>query len=212
MKNIFSPIIDISWPISQNMTSYKNNKPITLTTFKDFPHDVARDSNLVLNSHTGTHVDAPSHFLEDGPSIENFTLDQFIGPCQVLDLSHKTDCITAHDLEDTNIQPEFIILLKTKNSLQSATATFNANFIYLERSGAHYLIDKKIKAVGFDYLGIERNQSDYKTHKALLKLNIPIIEGLRLEHVSTGNYFFIFLPLKINGLEAAPGRAILLQN
>lgn len=211
MKILFSNIIDISWPITQDMTSYKDNKPAVLTTFKDFPHDLARDSNLMLNSHTGTHVDAPSHFLEEGPSVETFSLKQFIGQCQVLDLTHKTDCITAQDLENTTIQPESIIIFKTKNSLKSPTAPFNANFIYLERSGAQYLIDKKIKAVGIDYLGIERNQPDYKTHKTLLQLNVPVIEGLRLEHVSAGKYFFIFLPLKINGLEAAPGRAILLN-
>lgn len=210
MKNLFSKIIDISWPITSDITSYKDAKPATLTTFKNFPQDIARDSNLMLNSHTGTHVDAPAHFLEKGPSIESFMLDQFIGPCKVLNFTHKLDCITAHDLEAADIQAESIVLFKTKNSFCKPTEPFNESFIYLERSGAQYLVDKKIKAVGIDYLGIERNQSDYKTHKTLLQTNIPIIEGLRLEHVATGLYFFIFLPLHLNGTEAAPGRAILL--
>jgi len=212
MKNQFSKIIDISWPISHEMTSYKDNKPATLTMFKNFPQDSARDSNFTINSHTGTHVDAPSHFLQDGPSIENFTLNQFIGPCQVIDLTDKIDCITAQDLEAATIETGSIILFKTKNSFKKTTDAFEINFIYLEKMGAQYLADKKIKAVGIDYLGIERNQSDYKTHKTLLQQNIPIIEGLRLEAVAAGNYFFVFLPLKIQGLEAAPGRAILIQN
>jgi arylformamidase len=203
-------IIDISWPISERMTEYKNKGSVRFSWVKTFEKDGARESCIALNTHSGTHVDAPAHFLPTEAMIESFKLSQMCGPCRVLDLTHVNDSITQADLESHDIKHNEIILLRTKNSALEPDAPFNPNFIYLEKQAAHYLAEKKIKAVGIDYLGIERGQPEHETHTALLDSNCPVIEGLRLEHVAAGAYTLVCLPLNIIGLEAAPARAVLL--
>ncbi len=103
-----------------------------------------------------------------------------------------------------------IVLFKTKNSLLECDALFNPVFIFLAPDAAQLLVEKQVKAVGIDYLGIERGQPDHATHVTLLAKNIPIIEGLRLKDIKAGSYFLCCLPLAIQGLEAAPARAVLL--
>ena len=202
-------ILDISWPITPSTTQYKNRNEIHIEQTKRFEVDGVRASVVTLGCHVGTHVDAPSHFLKDGKSIEHYQLEQLIGPCVVLDLTHVKEAITVQDLEHHEIQANLIVLLKTKNSFLTHDAAYDPNFVYLEKSGAQFLVEKKIKAVGIDYLGIERNQSQHETHSALLGANIPIIEGLRLAQVLPGSYFFCCLPLAIHEAEAAPARAVL---
>lgn len=203
-------MIDISWPITANVTSYKDNKGIGIVELKSFKEDGVRDTNLIINTHTGTHVDAPSHFLADEEHIESIPLQKLSGACQVIDLTHIDNAITKEHLEEKEIKEESIILLKTKNSSLPSTGSFHTDFIYLEKSGAEYLVQQKIKAVGIDYLGIERNQPDHETHTQLLEAGIPIIEGLRLAKADAKNYTLLFLPLALHGVEASPGRAILL--
>lgn len=210
MKNP-QTIIDISWPITPDMTSYKNNKPVNFTHEKNFADHQVCDSKITLNSHTGTHIDAPSHFLANGVTIETISLQSLVGPCRVLDLTHVENKITNQDLKTFDIQADEIILLKTKNSLLENTAPFDTKFVYLDKTGAQFLADKKIKTVGIDYLGIEREQPDHETHCILFEQRITIIEGLRLmETIGGESYILYCLPLAVNGLEAAPARAILI--
>lgn len=203
-------IIDISWPISPAMTSYKNSKPTVFTPLKSFEVDGVRDSNFTCNTHTGTHVDAPSHFIKNGNSIDQIPLDRLIGAATVIDVSNVDGPITALVLQREIIHAGEIILLKTKNSALSPSAPFNFDFVFLASSAAAWLAQHGVKAVGIDYLGIERNDPTHATHTILLEKNIPIIEGLRLEHVTPGRYQFYCLPLAIIGLEASPARAILI--
>ncbi len=203
-------IIDISWPITKNMTTYKDNKPITIAHDKNFEAHNVRDTTITLNAHTGTHIDAPSHFLKDGRPVDMVGLrDYLIGPCRVLDLTHVIEYITAQDLEKFHIKKNEIILLKTQNSQLEPTELFKHDFIYLEKSGAEFLAEKDINTVGIDYLGIEANQPDHDTHKFFFEKNITIIEGLRLHNINEGNYFLCCLPLAFQNIEAAPARAVL---
>ena len=203
-------IYDISWPISQGITEYKNKGTIQLAEAKRFDTDGVRDSIITLGTHTGTHVDAPSHFLRDGKTIDMISLDRVMGRARVIDFMMVVDAISADDLERHDIQEGDIILLRTANSAQNVTDSFKGNFIYLDPSAAQYLAQKKIKAVAIDYLGIERGDPEHTTHITLMKADIAIIEGVRLSHVPAGDYFMICLPLAIIGLEAAPARAILM--
>ena len=203
-------IIDISWPISNDITTYKNRKFVSITPIRKFETDTVRESTITLWSHTGTHVDAPAHFLADGATIDAIDLNSIIGDCYVLDLTTITNTITINDLKQHEIIPGDIVLLKTKNSLWPVSAQDNTNFVYLNASAAAYLVTLGVKAVGTDYLGIERGQPNHETHKTLLGANIMIIEGLRLEHVTPGRYMFCCLPLAIRGGDAAPARAVLL--
>jgi arylformamidase len=210
-------IIDISWPITTTMTTYKNRGDVVLKHTKTWEADQARESAICLASHTGTHVDAPAHFIEYGKTIDACDLSQLCGPCIVLDLMHSKENISASDIEialqpyrdDKILSTCFRILFKTRNSLLEPTVLFDQNFVYLTAPGAEYCAQIGAAAVGIDYLGIERNQPAHETHILLLSHNILIIEGLRLGHVQPGIYMLFCLPLLIVGGDAAPARAVL---
>ncbi len=206
-------IIDISWPISEATTGYKDRHIVKLQEIKSFAKDGVRESKIQMSAHTGTHVDAPSHFLRDGKTIDQIPLDRVIGRCKVLDLTNVAEHITRDRLaeHDNDIAENDIVLLKTSNSSISPTDKFNPHFVYLQDSGAVYLTEKKIKAVGIDYLGLEHSQPDHISHTTLMHANISIFEGLRLKHVDPGIYLLVCLPLNIIGMEAAPARAVLLS-
>jgi arylformamidase len=205
-------IIDISWPLTKDSTSYKNRSFFNIFPIKMFNPDHVRETKITLSSHTGTHVDAPSHFIEDGRTIDQQPLSNLIGKAKVLDLTNVSSSIKATDLQKHQFKKDQIILIKTKNSLHNEDDVFDKQFIYLTPSAAKYLKQKKIKAVGFDYLGIERDDNMHSTHKILLYANIPIIEGLRLNLTKQKEYYFVCLPLAFPELDAAPARAILIEN
>lgn len=191
------------------MTTYKDRRVVAFNYTKTFEKDHARESVITLGSHSGTHVDAPSHFIADGAAMQAVPLESTCGPCTVLDCTQVSEAITENDLQDHNIQEGSIILLKTRNSSFPVEAPFHYDFVYLAASGAAYLASKKIKAIGIDYLGIERQQPHHDTHEAFMRAGITIIEGLRLAQVKPGAYMLWCLPLRVQGLEAAPARAIL---
>jgi arylformamidase len=207
-------IIDISWPLSEATTGYKDRKILKFKPTKEFDRDGVRETEMTLSSHSGTHVDAPSHFLRDGKTIDEIKLDRLVGVCEVLDLTDKVERITRDVLEDKadKIREDTIILFKTKNSLTAPEDKFTPHFTYLENSGALYLKERKVKAVGIDYLGIEHSQEGHLTHKICMENNIVIIEGLRLQPVKAGTYFFCCLPLLAIGLDGAPARAMLIED
>jgi arylformamidase len=204
-------IVDISWPISPTMTTYKNEGAVQLSPIKTIAQDGVAKTTITLDSHTGTHVDTQAHFIKNGKNSTNLDLESLMGPCVVLDLSHITDVITADDLEAYDLQESDIVLIKTKNSTAPSDAPFNAHFIYLDVSAAQYLAEVEITALGFDYLGIERNQPQHPTHRLLFDADITIVEGLRLANIAEGEYFFVCLPLAIMQIDAVPARAVLIE-
>jgi arylformamidase len=203
-------IIDISWPISNQMVTYKNKNDVQIKPIKEFLVDGVRESQISCGLHTGTHVDAPAHFLEAGLFVDQINLNSLIGKCYVFDLTHVIGKITKADLELLDFGSCQIALFKTKNSAWPNDGVFDANFIYLDQLAAQYLASQDLLAVGIDGLGIERDQPGHPTHKALLSIQIAIIEGLRLEHVLPGAYTLICLPIKIVGVDSAPARAVLI--
>ncbi len=204
-------VYDISWPTFNGMTEYKDRKVLHLKATKTFQKDYVRESLITIGSHTGTHIDAPAHFLKEGKSIEEIGPLSCVGPAQVIDMTHVETCIDAEEINKIEIKPNMLVLFKTKNSQLQVNAPFNHDFIYLNAEGAKALVEKEARAVGIDYLGIERQQPNHETHTTLLEKNIPIIEGLRLAHVNAGNYFMWCLPLSIPGIDAVPARAVLIE-
>jgi len=205
--------IDISWPISSDMTAYKDRSVVRITPTKNFEYDAVRESLITLGSHTGTHIDAPAHFIVDGVTSEAMSLCATVGPCVVIDMTHCTQAIVRTDLIAVadHLQQGSRILFKTRNSLHTPTDLFDPNFVYIDCQAAAYLAERAIQAVGIDYLGIERNQKGHDTHIVLLSAGVVIIEGLRLGHVTPGDYFLFCLPLALVGTDGAPARAILVK-
>jgi arylformamidase len=204
-------VIDISWPINPNTVEYKDKNALNFKAVKNIETDGVHETRVSLDMHTGTHIDAPSHFDKNGATIDQISFDHLIGECKVFDLTGVNEKICVSDLQNLDIQENDIVLFKTKNSEFPAQGQFEPNFIYLDKAAAQYLVSKKIKTVGIDYLGIERAQQAHETHKTLFKANITIIEGLRLSNVNPGKYFLVCLPIKFEGVEAALSRAVLLE-
>jgi len=200
-------IYDISSPIFEGMPVYKN-KPEKQPKIKSVTNAHVTESRLELDVHSGTHIDAPLHMVNDGDTFETIPLEDLVGPVKVLDFMHIEDGITREDLEKFKLQERDFVLFKTRNSLDE---DFNPEFIYLKESGATYLAELKIRGVGIDALGVERSQPNHPTHKALFGANIIVIEGLRLSEVVAGSYFMVAAPLKLIGTDAAPARVILLD-
>ncbi|GBF11009.1 cyclase family protein [Tepidibacillus infernus] len=203
-------IYDISMMIHQEMPVYKNKeeKRPVLKTMQDFATGHVFESRIQMDMHTGTHVDAPLHMIENGNTIDTLDLRKVVTPCKVIDLTAIKEKITKEDLQSINLQKNDFVLFKTKNSYDDQ---FNQEFVYLDRSGAQYLTTKGIKGVGIDALGIERSQPGHETHISLMEAGIVILEGLRLKDIDEGEYFLYAAPLFIKGAEAAPTRAILVK-
>ncbi|TDA65815.1 MAG: cyclase family protein [Clostridia bacterium] len=201
-------LYDISLPIYPEMPVYKDepDKRPQIEITRDFAQGI-RETRIILDTHTGTHLDAPLHVEAGGASLDRLDLLPLIGPCRVLDLTAVTEKITAPDLHAHSVQPRDFLLLKTRNSL---TESYGQDFVYLEAGAARTLADAGVRGVGLDALGIERDQPGHETHKILLRHGIVVMEGVRLTEVQPGSYFLLALPLSLVGTEAAPCRAILI--
>jgi arylformamidase len=204
-------IFDISMPVYNGMIVYPGDPKVDIRKVKTFQKDGVVVSKIAMGLHTGTHIDAPLHYLPDGKAIDQIPLESLTGEALVCDLSYVRDCIKAKDLKKSLICKEDIVFLKTRNS-GIAGKKFPKKHIYLEEDGADYLIEKKIKAVGIDCLSIEKfDSSDAAVHKKLFRESIPIIEGLVLGRIAGGRYLTYCTPLKIKGAEASPARCVLVQ-
>lgn len=206
----FEKIYDVSMPIHHAMPVYKGKeaKRPELVNESNFKTGTVYESKIMMNVHTGTHLDRTLHMMSEGNTIETVNLSELIVSCKVLDLSLVKEKITKEDLITKRIEAGDFLLLKTRNSIENILET---EFVYLERTGAQYLAERNIKGVGIDALGIERNQPEHETHLTLMNKDIHILEGLRLEQVEEGEYLMLALPINIVGAEAAPVRVVLLQ-
>lgn len=203
-------IHDISMMISPDMQVYKNKDEKKPRFINRANHDSSHvyETSITIDLHTGTHIDAPLHMIKDGETTEIYNLNSFYSKCKVFDFSHKENAIILDDLKTKDINEDDFILFKTKNSFSEE---FIYDFVYLDKEAAKFLQERKVKGVGIDGLGIERNQPNYETHKTLLSNKIVIVEGLRLKNIPEGDYTLVILPLKIQNVEAAPARAILIE-
>ncbi len=208
MKNI----IDITVPITEDMPVWPGSRGIQITPVKQMEKgDSSNDSRVDFNLHTGTHIDAPSHFVQNGRTIEQLPIDIFIGPCYVADLQNA-DKVTPENLSALNI-PSGIerLLIRTKNSelWKNQSHEFDKDFIAFTKEAAQWVVDNGIKLIGIDYLSVQRYYDGPEVHQVLLGADIVALEGLNLSNVEVGFYDLICLPMKLVNTEAAPARVVL---
>ena len=206
-------IYDITVPFSTNLPVYPGDPAVQINQVSSLAAgDVCTVSHLSFSSHTGTHVDPPSHFVEGAMTLDQLSLETLIGKARVVDTGEISaiDCIT---IRQANLSGVERILFKTRNSRtwkEKSFSEFDQNFVYLETDAAELLVEMGIKLVGIDYLSIEKfNFVEPTTHWALLKNNVVIVEGLDLSEVEDGEYELICLPMKIKDGDGGPARVIL---
>jgi len=204
-------ILDISMPVHEGMMTYRNNpeKRPRFQQFRRFAEGGVNESGIAMNLHSGTHLDAPLHMLDGGGTIDGIDPARLLTRCRVVDLTAVRGKVRRADLEPLTLAAGTFVLLKTANSYSDddsdATVTLAAD-------GAECLAERGVAGVGIDALGIERGQPGHETHRTLFEAGILVLEGLRLADVAEGEYTLVALPLAIRGAEAAPVRAILIDD
>ncbi|HFD40310.1 MAG TPA: cyclase family protein, partial [Anaerolineae bacterium] len=178
--------------------------------------DSANVSRLSLSCHTGTHVDAPFHFLQQGATVDRLPLDALMGPAFIADLSAlEGNTIEVFDLAALHFPRDVSrLLLKTRNSYfwEDKLTEFERDFVHLSPQAAQWLVRRGIRLVGIDYLSIEVfGASRHRVHKTLLAANVVIVEGLDLSRVPEGRCQLVCLPLRIEGADGAPARALVIR-
>ena len=209
-------IYDISLPLSPNLPVWPGDPPLDLHMLESMDQGAhANVSGLKTGVHIGTHVDAPHHFLNDGRTVEQLALETLVGPCYVAQIPDDMSEITADVLEGIPLaEGTTRLLLGTRNShlWGRGEKEFQKDFAALTEDGAEWLVERKIKLIGIDYLSIAPFGDSVPTHSVLLKAGVVILEGLDLSGVLRGFYDLYCLPLKLVGAEGAPARAILISN
>jgi arylformamidase len=203
-------IIDVTVPLSAELPTFPGDPSFRLESTHRLQDGGAYNvAQLSLGTHTGTHVDAPFHFLPDGATVDDLPLEILLGKARVVDLGGR-DAVDRADLEAADLREDLRVLLKTRNSGQLRQQAFQEDYVYLTPDAATYLAQVGIKLVGFDYLSIEKFGSrDFAAHRALLEAGVVIVEGLDLSDVEPGEYDMTCLPLRIAGGDGSPARVVL---
>lgn len=198
--------LDVSVPIYAGMAHFPDNPPIEIDTLAHVERgDLCTLSRLAMGSHTGTHIDAPNHFLPGGAGAEEVPLENLIGPARVIEIKDP-NAVKEQELRGHKLGARERLLFKTSNSeLCWKTSQFVPDFVSIAEDAASYLADLNTLAVGIDYL----SAGSPETHRTLLGAGVAIIEGLNLTGISQGRYEMLCLPLKIPGIDGAFARALL---
>jgi arylformamidase len=207
-----SRIYDISVPIRSGGLVYPGNPEIDITLQQAVSKGASANVSLIkFGSHTATHADASRHFFDDGQPVDQIPLERLIGPALVVRFDDKLGAVGAAELREHDLRGHRRVLLRTRNSALLSQKEFVRDYTYLAPDGAQYLVDNGVELVGIDYLSIEQFHSGHhKSHRTLLGHSVVIVEGLDLSLPPAGVYEFICLPLRIEGCDGAPARAVLI--
>lgn len=207
-------IHDISVPISESLPVWPGDPPVQITHSSHLDlGDEATVSRLDFGAHTGTHVDAPAHFVAGGLGVDRLALDLLVGPAWVVH-ALEAETLSADLLESLDIPPGTErVLFRTRNSelWARSLSAFDENFVAITEDGARWLVARGLRLVGVDYLSVAPFHDPVPTHQILLRAGMIVVEGLDLGQVAPGRYQFVCLPLKLAGGDGAPARAILLE-
>ncbi|HWQ46125.1 MAG TPA: cyclase family protein [Longilinea sp.] len=208
-------IYDITLTITPDLPVWPGDLKVKLERVKKM-EEGAQDnlSQMALGVHTGTHVDAPFHFIPEGIKIDELSLEILTGPAQVVVLPDSVDLITAEIVRSAGIMPRTTrVLFKTRNSKRwiDGSKEFDTKFVAISPDGAEALVALGMKLVGVDYLSVSPFGDSVPTHRALLGAGIICLEGANLSTVPSGVYTLYCLPMKLGATEGAPARAILVQ-
>ena len=208
------PIYDISLPISESLIVWPGDPPVNVTQSLHLSRgDAATVSQIEMSAHTGTHVDAPAHFILGGSGVDALDLNVLVGPALVVE-ALEADALSADVLQELPIPPGTgRVLFHTRNSDRWARGEreFSEDFVAITEDGARWLVARGVRLVGVDYLSVGSFDEGGPTHRILLSAGVIPFESLNLHGIPPGVYQFVCLPLKIVGIDGAPARAILID-
>ena len=208
-------IYDISVTVSPDLPVWPGDPQVRIERVAKIEEGAnANVSRISMSAHTGTHVDAPFHFLNNGVTAEHLPLDLLTGPAYVLELP-GVHVITSSELKQAGIPAGTLrLLIRTVNSgyWKDSGATFQTGFTGINSDGAEFLVDLGVQLIGMDYLSVAPYKQSRPTHEVLLKAGVVIVEGLNLSEIAQGHYTLYCLPLKLAGCDGAPARAILISD
>jgi len=205
-------IYDVTVPLSKELVVYPGDPHVKIINRTTIGEDGAQCnlSRYSFSSHAGTHVDPPSHFIENGVTVDNLPLELLIGRARVVEVTAPV--IDEAVLEEFDFTADARILFKTRNSYLWSQKKFVEDYVYITPGAARVLVAEGIKVIGIDYLSVDKFGAEAKTHLTLLKSGVVIIEGLDLREIEPGDYEMFCLPLKVKGGDGAPARVVLRQN
>lgn len=210
-KKKTSPWIDLTAPLHAGTPHWPDAPDVKLERMVSMDDGaVCNVSMLHLSVHTGTHMDAPLHFVANGIGMDQMPLDATIGPCRVVEIKDKESIKVKH-LKPLNLRKGERLLIKTINSKRCWNdSKFVEDFVYISQDAAAYMVERGIMTIGVDYLSVGGFFKDgIETHHHLLRACVWIIEGLNLSQVKPGKYDLLCLPLKTLNCDGAPARALL---
>jgi arylformamidase len=203
--------IDVTLPVRNGMVHWPGDPEYKIRQVLDQRNgDICTLSHIDLSAHTGTHMDAPRHFLQGAATMEQMPIDATIGPARVIWISDPL-AICRPELEQYDLQPGERILIKTQNSAKRWNSDdFDEDYIFIAADAAAYIAERRIRTIGVDALSVGGFKQDMvETHQTILGADIWIIEGLNLSAVEPGDYELVCLPLKLVGSDGSPARAVL---
>ena len=209
-------IYDISVPIRPDMATWPGDPPVQIQPIASIDQgDDANITQIQMCVHTGTHIDAPRHFIDDGKPVDALGFDPFIGDVLVVAFNPDVDVISGRALAEHQAVPALRrakrVLFKTRNSelWDSHPHTFQENYVGLDASGAAFLSELSLSLIGVDYLSVAAFHDTHQPHQILLSREIVLLEGINLTGVDPGEYQLLCAPLRIAGCEGAPARVFL---
>jgi arylformamidase len=209
-------VIDVSLEIGPDLLIWPGNPGVVIRPTSRISRGGSSNvSEIRLGSHTGTHVDPPYHFIDDGATVDDLPLDVLIGDVLVADLRGIADPIGRDQLDGLSlIDGTTRLLLRTDNSRFWAEArAFPDGYVSLSSDGARWVVERGLRLIGIDFLSIEaRGAPGHPTHRTLLEAGVVILEGLDLSRVEPGEYTLVCFPIKIADGDGAPTRAVLLES
>ncbi len=208
-------IIDISVPISPGLPVWPGDPPVELARYRAISAgDDCNVSRICCSVHSGTHVDAPEHFIDNALTVEDLSLETLVGPALVIEVP-AAGAIEPNFLESISLPHGTVrLLFKTRNSdlWRKPDHSFHSDYVALSSQSAAWIVDRGIRLVGVDYLSVQMfADSEPLTHCTLLKAGVIVVEGINLQNVRPGSYQLICLPLKLVGSDGAPARAVLIE-
>lgn len=208
-------IIDLTHTITPDMPMYPNADGPSLLATSTFTRTGYRAARLSMDSHTGTHMDAPAHMLQNGSTLEVLPVSQFCGRAVVVDVSNFApgSVITPDFLKEQNDRirsADFVLFYTGWEKKWGTEEYFEDTFPVPTEAAAKHLVSCGLKGVGTDALSVDTlRDPDFLAHKALLGGGLVILENLCLKKVANRKEFMLFaLPLKFQDADAAPIRAV----